>query len=224
MRSGLVQTGCALPPSSTMQPPDSRTLFTRLLQLRVTNGGLGRIIYKKLDYKLSANQRDRHSLTISGEFFNLPVQLHVFTVNKQQTKNCSRGSLPHYTPKKRKRKRRSSSGFCVFMLSVLEPLVVWKTHKLRRDVWGRLLSGKEIPSTAPTSVCPCLSKRPARWLMEPTYVTNISIPKFADRYESCRSPHSFTSLRGTLVVCLPIQDQNCYCKYIKMKINSINKL
>lgn len=40
---------------------------------------------------------------------------------------------------------------------------------------------KEIPSTAPTSVCPCLSRRPARWLMQPTYVTNISIWKCADR-------------------------------------------
>lgn len=57
----------------------------------------------------------------------------------------------------------------------------------REDVWGRLLCGKkEIASTAPTSVCPCLSEQPACWLMEPTYVTNIpSAGRQTDRQESC---------------------------------------
>lgn len=123
----------------------------------------------RLDYKLSTN---RAAWTGSGEFLNLPLRHFLVEriINREALSKTSVSLRSVFfgattCPEKKKKKNR----------------IIWAE---RRCVEVAYCVAKEIPSTAPTSVDPCLSKRPARWLMEPTYVTDISIPKCAGRREA----------------------------------------
>ena len=136
------------------------------------------IFYKKLDYKLSAKP----------PCFNRLWWVSELTPSKRFTGNKQASSL-----------RTAVELLATFLLRLLRSGIFWATACLqeliicaaRMSEVAYYYVVKEIASTAPTSVCPCLSERPARWLMEPSYVTNVSIPKSADRQtdrlEGCSS-------------------------------------
>lgn len=124
---------------------------------------------ESLDYKLYANRAASPGWTDSGEFLNLPLQ----TFHAEQEMKKNRLLLSDAAAK----------NFCVSTLGYF-----WATACLKNAYTAQrwcvevaYLVVKEIPSTAPTSVDPCPSTWPARWLMEATYVTNISVPKSLGR-------------------------------------------
>lgn len=136
-----------------------------------SSSGCGRT--ESLDYKLYANRAASPGWTDSGEFLNLPLQ--TFHTEREIKKNRL---LLNTRSSDAARKN-----FCVSTLGYFWATACLKNRHSaqRRCVEVAYLVVKEIPSTAPTSVDPCPSTWPARWLMEATYVTNISVPKSLGR-------------------------------------------
>ncbi len=143
MRSGSAQTGCAPPPSAA----SSGTRGHRWPSCAGSSARYHRIIYRKLDYKLSANCPAGPASTDFGEFLNLPLRPHL-------------------------KIKRVSSSFrtAVKLLKIFVRLYAryfWataclqKADDLRREgVWGRLLCCKRKSKYRP-NICLSLSVRAA---------------------------------------------------------------